>query len=369
MSRTFSIKTMFHTTPCDAFKAFFAALGIEVPTNYWNHNRRQDVEFMDRFFKELPLKKRQSVNAILRDIHRLACAEGMDAINDAIEILHHEPLILGEIREVNDYARAMMTWVADREVFQKALLHHQLHKLSWWRKRRHLPKKTPDFTDSVQQKFERELENLFTNRQSRGYVCTIEMLDMGNGMYYFFAYPDDYPTAIRQHNESRILTPQTLLKTFEVVFAYDSQRGTLEVCGRVSALIKKQLEEIFMTTVLDTEAVEREERVYDLSVFKNVHFRGFTDRDDKAQFAVQALTFQEQDGMTHLINAGPGGDLYEQIHDRADLKKQITECRYIEEAKLRFVFFEKGDRPYTSVTFEIGVPSKNRNRIAAVSGK
>ena len=194
---------MFHTTPCDAFKAFFAALGIEVPAQKWNYHRMQDVIFMDTFFKSLPVNQRQTINANLRDIHRLACPEGMDAINEAIEILRHEPLVLGTIRDVNDYARAMMTWVTDIEVFRQALTLLQLKQLTWWRKRSRLPKKTPVFTESVKRNFERELETLFTNRQSRGYVCTIEMLDMGNCMFYFFAHPDDYPTSILRHDESR----------------------------------------------------------------------------------------------------------------------------------------------------------------------
>ena len=122
MSCDFSIRTMFHTTPSDAFKAFFAALGIEVPATQWNYRRMQDVIFMDTFFKSLPVEQRQTINAILRDIHRLACPEGMDAINEAIEILRHEPLVLGTIRDVNDYARAMMTWVIDREVFRQRLV-------------------------------------------------------------------------------------------------------------------------------------------------------------------------------------------------------------------------------------------------------
>ena len=64
MSRDFSIRTMFHTTPSDAFKAFFAALGIEVPANQWNYRRMQDVIFMDSFFKSLlsaPVQSRRKM--------------------------------------------------------------------------------------------------------------------------------------------------------------------------------------------------------------------------------------------------------------------------------------------------------------------
>jgi len=362
MSRDFSIRTMFHTTPCDAFKAFFAALGIEVPTKEWNYRRMQDVIIMDSFFKSLPVDQRQTINAILRDIHRLACPDGMDAINEATEMLHHEPLVLGEIREVNDYARAMMTWVVNVDIFRQALTLLQLKQLSWWRKRRHLPKKTPVFTESVKQNFERELENLFTNRQSRGYVCTIEMLDMGNGMFYFFAHPDDYPTSILRHDESRELMPQILLKTFEVIFAYDSKRGTLEVCGRVSAQIKKQLEEIFIATVFESEACGHEERVYELSVLKNIHFEPYTDREDHVYAEVKAILLRNNSGFQNWFNAGQSNHLYEEIRGSAALRTLLAEAAEIEEAKIRFLFLPKGDRQYTSVTFEIGAPSKNTIR-------
>ena len=362
MSRDFSIRTMFHTTPCDAFKAFFAAIGIEVPATQWNYRRMQDVIFMDTFFKSLPVEQRQTTNAILRDIHRLACSEGMDAINEAIEFLHHEPLVLGEIREVNDYARAMMTWVVDTEVFRQALMLLQLKQLTWWRKRLHLPRKTPVFTDPIKRKFERDLETLFTNRQSRGYVCTIEMLEMGNGMYYFFAHPDDYPTSILRHDESRELTPQILLKTFEVIFAYDSRHGTLEVCGRVSADIKKQLEEIFIAAVLDSEALAFEERVYDLSVLNNIHFEPYTDRDDQVYAEIQAILFHNEVGFEYYFNAGHANHLYETLREDTSMQTIFSKATGIDEAKIRFQFRAKGSRPHTSVTFEIGAPSKNTIR-------
>ena len=362
MSRDFSIKTMFHTTPCDAFKAFFTALGIEVPAQEWNYRRMQDVMIMDSFFKSLPVEQRQTINANLRDIHRLACPDGMNAINAAIEMLRHEPLVLGTIRDANDYARAMMTWVVDVDVFRQALTLLQLKQLSWWRKRGHLPKKTPVFTERVKQNFERELENLFTNRQSRGYVCTIEMLDMGNGMFYFFAHPDDYPTSILRHDESRELTPQILLKTFEVIFAYDGNRGTLEVCGRVSAQIKKQLEEIFITTLFESEAYGHEERVYELSVLKNIHFEPYTDREDQVYAEIQAILFHDENGFETYFNAGHNNHLYETIRGNITKQTLLAEADEVDEAKVRFQFQAKGNRPYTSVTFEIGVPSKNTIR-------
>jgi hypothetical protein len=348
--------------PVTMTQDFFAAIGADISTLNWGTLKQRDPARIWDYFLHLPTDLRHKADGILRGVFKLACTDGMTAINDAIEILHHEPLVLGKMRHVNDYARAMMTWKADVKVFHQALTLLQLKQLTWWRKRRHLPRKTPIFTDSIKQKFEQELESLFTNRQSRGYICTIEMLEMGNGMFYFFAHPDDHPTAILQHDESRELTPQVLLKTFEVIFAYDSHRGTLEVCGRVSAQIKKQLEDIFITSVLDSETDELEERVYDLSVLKNIHFEPYTDRMDQVYAEIQAIRFHNEDGFEYYFNAGQSNHLYEKIRGDLSMQRLLAEADVVDEAKIRFLFHAKGCRPYTSVTFEIGAPSKNTIR-------
>jgi len=181
-------------------------------------------------------------------------------------------------------------------------------------------------------------------------------------MFYFFAHPDDYPTSILRHDESRELMPQILLKTFEVIFAYDSKRGTLEVCGRVSAQIKKQLEEIFIATVFESEACGHEERVYELSVLKNIHFEPYTDREDHVYAEVKAILLRNNSGFQNWFNAGQSNHLYEEIRGSAALRTLLAEAAEIEEAKIRFLFLPKGDRQYTSVTFEIGAPSKNTIR-------
>jgi hypothetical protein len=347
--------------PITMIREFFITLGANVSTLDWDKLKQRSPDLLCDYFYRLPQDLRQQADAILRNVFKLACSEGMTAINDSVELLHHEPITLGAVPNANCYARALMTWKTDKDVFQQSLVLLQLRQLSWWRKRRNVPRKMPIFSETVKQNFERRIETLFINKQSRGYVCTIEMFEIENGMFYFFAYPDDYPKPVLQHNEFRALISHTLLHTFEIIFAYDSRHGTLEICGRVSDSMKTELEEIFITTVLDAENVEPSKCFYNLSVLKNIHNELRTEITDYVHVAVQAILFEEG-GLRYSINAGSCGDLYEEIQNRNELKKLLANAVQIEEAKFRFTFFQKANRPCINVTFEIGVPHKNTIR-------
>jgi hypothetical protein len=347
-------------TPVMMIRDLLLSLGANVTALDWNTVNRNNIEPLEMFFRSLPSFLQEHARAILHDIHKLACTDGMNAINEAIELAHKEPIFLGECAKANCYARAMLLWSMDREIFQQALTIVQLTQLSWWRKKRHLPQVTPDFNETVKHKFEHALETLFVKKQSRGYVCTIDMLDMGNGVYYFFAYPDDYLKSAFAHDDTRTLVPRTFQHTFEVVFAYDSKRGTLEICGKVSNKVKLQLEEIFIETVLATTHHDDEQRNYDLSIFKNPNVILWTESSDQIQVSVQSLVFQDENGITHGLSVGRNADLMKKMDDADRLK--ITRSQEITEVKLRFVFLPKGNRPYCSVTFEIAIPSKNTIR-------
>jgi len=104
------------------------------------------------------------------------------------------------------------------------------------------------------------------------------------------------------------------------------------------------------------------ERVYDLSVLKNISFEPYTDRNDQVYAEIQAISFHSRDGLECYFNAGQSNHLYETLREDIHMRTLVSEASVIDEAKIRFQFRAKGDRPYTSVTFEIGAPSKNTIR-------
>jgi len=304
--RHFSLATVFRMMPVMMTRDFFLSLGADVTSLDWNTVNRNHIAPIETFFQSLSPFLQEHARAILCDIHKLACTDGMNAINEAIELAHRGPIFLGECAKANCYARAMLLWSIDRDIFQQALTIVQLTQLSWWRKKRHLPQLIPDFNETVKHQFESALETLFVKKQARGYVCTVDMLDMGNGVYYFFAYPDDYPKSALTHDDMRTLVPRTFQHTFEVVFAFDSKRGTLEICGKVSNKMKLQLEEIFIETVLATTHEDDDQRNYDLSVFKNPAFIPWTESSDQIQVSVLSLVFQDENDIIHGLHVGEG---------------------------------------------------------------
>jgi hypothetical protein len=142
-------------TPIMMMRDFFLTLGADVSTLDWDKLKQRNPNQFCDYFYHLPQDLRQQADAILRNVFKLACSEGMTVINDSVELLHHEPIALGTVSNANCYARALTTWKAAAEVFQQALLLLQLRQLSWWRKRNHLPRKTPVFSETVKHDFER----------------------------------------------------------------------------------------------------------------------------------------------------------------------------------------------------------------------
>ena len=359
MSRQFSMPTVFRMTPVTMIRDFFASLGADTSTLDWDTLKQRDPDPIWDYFFRLPMDLRQKADGILRSVFKLACTEGMTAINDAIEVLHHEPIAVGELKKANCYVRALMTWYKDKEVFDRALTLVQIYKLSWWRKRQHLPRQTPEFTEAVQRKFEHELENLFAAKQGRGHVCTVEMFSPGNGMYYFFANPDDYPKSAFSHDEDRALVTQTFQHTFEIVFAYDSNRGTLEICGKVSKKVKKQLETIFIDIVLNSKIDRYEETVYNLDMMKEFNFTPVIDPEDRIRVTLREVEYKTAQGNSIHFKAAKDVSLMRFTEDILNTESDFYREAKITYVKLRFVFLPKGDRPRGSVTFAISTPNLN----------
>jgi hypothetical protein len=345
--------------PIKMTRDFFDSLGADTTSLDWNTVNRNHIAPFESFFRSLAPDLQERAGDILHDIHKLACDDGMAAINDAVEMLHHEPISLGEVKNANCYARALLTWNADKEVFEKAVSIVQLRQMAWCRKRRHLSRQTPEFTEAVQRKFEHELEKLFAAKQGRGHVCTVEMLDMGNGMYYFFAYPDDYLKSAFTHDESRTLVPQTFQHTFEIVFAYNAQWGTLEICGKVSSKVKKQLEDIFVDVILNSRIERYEETVYQLDMLKNLQFAPAVDPEDRIRVTIRELELVGKDGMKLHITAPVGKSIFQSIAKVTHEENDWYMDAKVTFVKFRFEFMATRERRYGTTTFAISLPNMN----------
>ena len=359
MSRQFSMPTVFRMTPVMMIRDFFASLGADTSTLNWDTLKQRDPDPIWDYFFRLPMDLRQKADGILRSVFKLACTDGMTAINDSIETLHHEPIAVGELKKANCYVRALLTWFADKEVFEKAVALVQLRQMAWWRKRQHLSRQTPEFSDAVKRKFEHELEKLFAAKQGRGHVCTVEMLDMGNGMYYFFAYPDDYLKSAFAHDESRSLVPQSFQHTFEIVFAYDAKWGTLEICGKVSSKCKKQLEGIFVDVILNSRIERYEETVYYLDMLKNLHFVPAVDPEDRIRVTIKELELVGTDGFIFHTTAPLGKNVFQGLAEFMHSGNTWLIDAKVTFVKFRFEFLQKEGRRRRTTTFATSLPNLN----------
>ena len=346
-------------TPKNTLREVFSHLGADVSTINWNELGFHHFEPAQRLFDAMPPPCRAQADLVFRQIHLLACREGMDAINEATEMRHKGTHQFGPGSATNRYERAALVWMADQELFEQAVSLFGLRQLPWWRIKRNLPRRTIDFTDDMRQQFETRLEQFFMARQNRGEICTVELKEPGNGVYYFFAYPDDYPKSVLQHNDLRTLFSQTFRPTFEVVFAYNSKGGTLEICGKVSHTLKGELENLFIETILDSCSSPDEKKVYDLSVLKNPDFVPWTDPWDMVHVAIEAITVYEEKRHKNTFDFGYGDDFFEDISQRPHHVMALEAAQEVRKARFRFDFHAKKGREPISIRFEIGEPSRN----------
>lgn len=240
MKRQFSLGTVFRMADQTLLRRFFETFGVEVKSVPWDEITRRNIGELLDFFDSLPQHKRDEVEIALRQIHALACEKGMESLGEAADI-HRPDESWTEyyLSEMNLYSKSLSAWILHRYIFDDAIQLFETDSRSWLRKRVDLPKMTPNFNIETRNSLEREIESFLKRKQGRGYPCTVEMVKRANGVYYFFAHPDDYVKDALVHDDDRLLVHQTIRQTFEIAFAYDSVHGTSDLSAKLSKKVKE----------------------------------------------------------------------------------------------------------------------------------
>jgi hypothetical protein len=176
------------------------------------------------------------------------------------------------------------------------------------------------------------------------------------GRITFTLTPDDYVEDALVHNETGDLVPQTIRKTFELVFAYDSVEGTSDLCAKVPNKLKEELEAIFLNRILDFVPSDSKKEPYNLSRLIAPSFRLRTRPEDNLRVQLTSLTLRWKDkaefaivpkcplSASELSRQGINADNFPL--DKATVKK----------ARFRFEFLSSGKGRSKTITFDIGTP-------------
>ncbi len=356
MKRQFSLATVFRMAEKSLLCRFFDSLGVEVDSVPWDKITRRNITDLLAFFDSLPQIKRDEAEIALRQIHALGCEKGVESLGEAAD-QHRPDESWAEyyLSDMSLYSKSLSAWLFHRNIFDDAVRFFDVDTRTWWRKRIDLPMVTPIFNIETRNSLEREIEAFLKEKQGRGFPCTVELVKRAGGAYYFFAYPDDYVLDALVHDDERFLVHQTIRKTFEIVFVYDSINGTSEISANLSVPVKERLEEIFLRHILNVTPEEDEPKPFDLSMLLDPNFQLVTRPEDRIRATLVAMTVGIGDGYSVCYASKKNHSIHQYALSRIDelpANAGIT----VKHAKFRFEFFTETGRPKT-LTFEVSVPN------------
>lgn len=236
----------------------------------------------DELFKAwlgLPDIQRNGMDAEFRDIFEMSCEKGFLAIIDEAhwQLRETPDAIPAFVKALSDlpshYERAMVTFLSHATCWKGATRFYHADTLSYWRKRKNLPKKSAAVDDASIRQLAELIRNYFHHTEGRGKNCIVEPFRRGE-RDYFFAYPEDHSKRSIEWVDGRF-DPRPHNPAFEVVFVYSEQEGSLDLNFRGSYKAIIPLQSMFATAILKLDELPpdpKDERVYDLSPLRQKGF-------------------------------------------------------------------------------------------------
>jgi len=361
MSRQFSIPTVLRMVPNALLQEFFEGLGHGDFDPCWPELKEREIDPILDYLGELPRERLNEIESALRSVFDLACDSGFDSMLEAGP--HCGEPNLGSLvpEDLSVYGKAMWVWLHRRPVFDKAQVIHQVEHMAWWRKRNDLPRIEPEpiFDSERIENLEREISTLL-KAQGRGKECTVEPFTRGD-TDYFFAYPDDFVQNVVVHDEHGQLAPEAFRKTLLVVFAYNREEGSLELCAKLPKKLKEQMEVVFAREILGWELGSYEpDAAYELNQLKDESFDLRTDPQDRVQVSINKMRLSAKQSGRRIHVEVDTDDADDNIH------KAVRECVNLDQFPLSewnatqatfcFEFLPLDGRKHGRQTFDVTYP-------------
>jgi hypothetical protein len=278
MARHYSTRDFFRQMPNRLLSRYFERQGLFAELNLAGM-RELKVEPLLDAWQSLPDEERKAMDAEFREIYDLSCEKGFCAIRDEAGFhLRESPEALAAFVEKlatleGHFERAMVTFLEYPQFWKGATHFCHADTLSWWRKRKGLPKVEASVHADGRDELARMIRSYFRKIEGRGNNCVVDAFRR-RGRDYFFAYPEDYSQKAAEWVENK-LVPRRHNPPFEVIFVYSQAEGTLDVNCRGSSNAIVPLQEMFITAILKLPEIPpdaADERVYDLNPLRE---RGF----------------------------------------------------------------------------------------------
>lgn len=290
MARRYSLHLLVRIIPDRLFKTVLSRLSIRIKLPAGR--RRKDVDAAVALIRALPRAQFDALEAVLRPIHSLAERDAPTLLIAADQVTGKGNLAKYFSVGACPHEWATWTWVNRRMVFKRASELNRVDLIRTWRPRNDLPRQPPDVSRPALNRLARKIAEALLAEQARGRRCTVHALSDGD-VTYVFAYPDDYARTVQSHDGRGRLVRRTHRATFDVVFAYDQERGTLDTAADVPPGLKDKLDAAFATACLDHVLGPCPKGpVYHLELLADPEFRFVTEPADGLTMTLRKINLQ-----------------------------------------------------------------------------
>ena len=270
MPREYSPRQFLRLVPKALLQRYFADRGLLIEFD-WESLPKRNIEPLYQAWLGLPEEARDVAEMDFREIHAMACDGGFRAITDESRF-HEDPndwdqLIARMAAMENHHARACWAFLNRPACWKGAqrFLHADQIPESRWKRRKNVPQREPMVDDAAVSQLAQQLGDLFHRQDGRGRHCKIEVYRRG-ALEYFFVFAEDYAEAAVEW-AGDTLRRRRRAPTFDVIFVYSRDAGTLDTYLRGGRDRLAQLQTLFARSVLGIDSLgddARDERVYDL---------------------------------------------------------------------------------------------------------
>ncbi|MEF8766358.1 MAG: hypothetical protein ABTS16_12880 [Candidatus Accumulibacter phosphatis] len=276
MARHYSTKDFFRQMPNALLARYFATHGVLTDFDLTAIKETRIDALFDAWM-ELPEAARVRLESDLREICDMACPVGTQAILDEAEF-HLDDDKLANFRDglmalPGHHERAMTVFLDHANLWRGATRFHHADTLSYWRKRKNLPRVAAAADPASLRSLEAAIRCYYRVSEGRGRHCRVEPYRRGD-RDYFFAFPEDYAQqSVEWEGDDFSVRPHH--PAFEVVFVYRRSEGTLDLYVPGNRKAVEPLQGIFAEHILkceDLPADPADTRVYDLGVLRRREF-------------------------------------------------------------------------------------------------
>lgn len=340
---------------------------LEVP---WAELSETKVDKVFSAWQELPESANQAIEIVLHEISEMASEDGVRAIVEEARRQGEDSLVETFDTFVSRHDKATWTYLRSNEVWQPAVRFARVDSVSrgrYWIKRAGIPAKEPHTTDRSIHALENAISAFYQVHEARGRHCRVEHYLRASGVDYFFTYLEDYAdTRINFDDDGEFArTPER--RAFEIVFAYDSERGTLDMYVRGGKKIYVPLQEIFCSIVLSEEIgpEDRDCAPYTLNELINRDFQFPTDIDDgitEVRVRKLRLTVKGMPRRRITLEADPDAgpdDIYNMMDLYLNRAKVPPSIVNVSQAAIKISFDQQDETLPRSLSFEVSYPNSS----------